>query len=71
MENQGILGTQEAVVGGTEGGPGPTGVPPPTHSGKNQAFSGQRPDRSAFSLFFTETRKWRCQCKPPKCTDIS
>ena len=28
MASQGMLGTQEAVVGGTEGGPGPTGVPP-------------------------------------------
>ena len=30
MENQRMLSTQEAVVGGTEGGPGPTGVPPTT-----------------------------------------
>jgi len=30
MENQRMLSTQEAVVGGTEGGPGPTGVPPAT-----------------------------------------
>jgi hypothetical protein len=71
MANQGMLATQEAVVGGTEGVPGPTRVPPPPHSGKNQAFSGQRPDRSAFSLFFMETRKWRCRCKPPKCSDTS
>ena len=30
MENQRMLGTQEAVDGGTEGGPGPTGVLPTT-----------------------------------------
>ena len=30
MENQRMLGTQEAVVAGTEGGSGPTGVPPTT-----------------------------------------
>ncbi|MEN9665171.1 MAG: hypothetical protein RLZZ326_1534, partial [Planctomycetota bacterium] len=28
MENEKMIGLQEAVVGGTEGGPGPTGVPP-------------------------------------------
>jgi hypothetical protein len=30
MENHRMLGTAEAVVGGTEGGPGPTGVPTTT-----------------------------------------
>ena len=30
MENQKMLSTQEPVVGGMEGGPGPTGVPPTT-----------------------------------------
>ena len=30
MENEKMIGLQEAVVGGTEGGPGPTGVPPTT-----------------------------------------
>ena len=32
MENHEMLSTQEAVVGGMEGGPGPTGVPPTTGS---------------------------------------
>ena len=27
METEKMFGLQEAVVGGTEGGPGPTGVP--------------------------------------------
>ena len=30
MDNQRMLSSQEAVVGGTEGGPGPTGFPPTT-----------------------------------------
>ena len=30
MDNQRMLSSQEAVVRGTEGGPGPTGFPPTT-----------------------------------------
>jgi len=37
MENHKMLGTQEALVGPTEGGPGPTGVPP-----TNAAAAGPR-----------------------------
>ena len=32
MENQKMLSTREAVVGGMEGGPGPTGIPTTTAS---------------------------------------
>jgi hypothetical protein len=42
MENQGMLGTQEAVVGGTEGGLGPTGVPPTTAAAAGAGGSGSR-----------------------------
>ena len=42
MENQTMLSTQEAVVGGTEGGPGPTGVPPTTAAAEGAGVSGPR-----------------------------
>jgi len=42
MENQRMLSTQEAVVGGTEGGPGPTGVPPTTAAAEGAGRSGPR-----------------------------
>jgi len=42
MENQRMLSTQEAMVGGTEGGPGPTGVPPTTTAAEGAGGSGQR-----------------------------
>ena len=42
MENQRMLSTQEAVVGGTEGGPGPTGVPPTTAAAEGAGGSGPR-----------------------------
>ena len=42
MENQRMLSTQEAVVGGTEGGPGPTGVPPTTAAAAGAGESGSR-----------------------------
>ena len=42
MENQRMLGTQEAVVGGTEGGLGPTGVPPTTAAAAGSGGSGSR-----------------------------
>ena len=44
MDNQRMLSTQEAVVGGTEGGPGPTGVPPTTAAAEGAGGSGQRAD---------------------------
>ena len=42
MKNQRMLSTQEAVVGGTEGGPGPTGVPPTTAAAEGAGGSGPR-----------------------------
>jgi hypothetical protein len=42
MENHRMLGTPEAVVGGTEGGPGPTGVPPTTAAAEGAGGSGPR-----------------------------
>jgi len=45
MENYKMLGTLETVVGGTEGGPGPTGVPPTTAAAAGAASNGhKRPD---------------------------
>jgi len=52
MENQTMLVTAKAVVGGTEGGPGPTGVPTTTAAAERAGRSGpqaggnglQRPD---------------------------
>jgi len=45
MENYKMLGTLETVVGGTEGGPGPTGVPPTTAAAAGAAGNGhKRPD---------------------------
>ena len=42
MENQKMLSTQEAVVGGMEGGPGPTGVPPTNAAAEGAGGSGPR-----------------------------
>ena len=42
MENQKMLSTQEAVVGGMEGGPGPTGVPPTTAAAEGAGGRGPR-----------------------------
>ena len=48
MENQKMLSTQEAVVGGMEGGPGPTGVPPTTAAAEGAGGSGPRGSRRRF-----------------------
>jgi hypothetical protein len=42
MENHRMLGTAEAVVGGTEGGPGQTGVPTTTAAAAGAGGSGPR-----------------------------
>ncbi len=42
MENHRMLGTPEAVVGGTDGGPGPTGVPPTTAAAEGAGGSEPR-----------------------------
>ena len=42
MENHRMLGTEEAVVFGTEGGPGPTGVPNTTAAAAGAGESGPR-----------------------------
>jgi hypothetical protein len=42
MENHRMLGTAEAVVFGTEGGPGPTGVPNTTAAAAGAGGSGPR-----------------------------
>ncbi len=42
MENHRMLGTPEAVVGGTGGGPGPTGVTPTTAAAEGAGGSGPR-----------------------------
>lgn len=42
MENNRMLGTEEAVVVGTEGGPGPTGVPTTTAAAEGAGGSGPR-----------------------------
>ena len=45
METEKMIGLQEAVVGGTEGGPGPTGVPPTTAAAELPGErSARRPD---------------------------
>ena len=45
METEKMIGLQEAVVGGTEGGPGPTGVPPTTAAAELAGASApSRPD---------------------------
>jgi len=42
MEKHEMLGTPEAVVGGMEGGPGPTGIPPTTAAAERAGGSGPR-----------------------------
>jgi len=42
MEKHETLGTPEAVVGGMEGGPGPTGMPPTTAAAERAEGSGPR-----------------------------
>ena len=45
METERMIGLPEAVVGGTEGGPGPTGVPPTTAAAELAGARGpSRPD---------------------------
>jgi hypothetical protein len=59
MENQRMLSTQEAVVGGTEGGPGPTGVPPTTAAAEGAGGSGpgvsRPPPQSTLWVYLAPT----------------
>lgn len=71
MENQRMLGIEEAVVFGTEGGPGPTGVPNTTAaaeaargSGPRTGVNGQGPPDPAV-LERPMRRRFDAEYKPP------
>jgi hypothetical protein len=67
MENQRMLSTQEAVVGGTEGGPGPTGVPPTTAAAEGAGAERASSDAQG-RMPSANVRRWGAENPEPSST---